>query len=167
METYNSKMDYFSGVKSFQPAQSNQPVIDRIKLLNSRNKPLSIATYDSSTLYSNIPDNKLKNLVQHGLQIKLKLTLLSLVGVIFARRKFKFKLFLNDLWYEPETLCLFLNFSRNYFAEKKNSKNIKFSEGNISLPGVFSKNRSSDMQEQFQSQNQIFSYIRNCQYFII
>ena len=24
--------------------------------------------------------------------------------VIFASRKFKFKLFLNDLWYEPETL---------------------------------------------------------------
>ena len=28
-------------------------------------------------------------------------------GVIFARGKLKFKLFLNGLWYEPETLWLF------------------------------------------------------------
>ena len=32
------------------------------------------------------------------------LTLLKLEGVIFACGKFKFKLFLNNLWYEPETL---------------------------------------------------------------
>ena len=39
----------------------------------------------------------------------ISLTLLSQWGegggeVIFARSKCKFKLFLNDLWYEPETL---------------------------------------------------------------
>ena len=43
-------------------------------------------------------------------------------GVIFARIKFKFKLFLKDLWYEPETLCLFLFFTRNYLAEKRIQK---------------------------------------------
>ena len=32
------------------------------------------------------------------------------IRVIRARGKFKFKLFLNDLWYEPETLWLFLTF---------------------------------------------------------
>ena len=32
---------------------------------------------------------------------------------------------LNDLWYEPETLWLFLTFTRDYFAEKKS--NFKFS----------------------------------------
>ena len=32
------------------------------------------------------------------------LILLSLGEAIFATGKFKFKFFLNDLWYEPETL---------------------------------------------------------------
>ena len=32
------------------------------------------------------------------------LNLLNLEGIIFAHGKFKFKLFLSDLWYEPETL---------------------------------------------------------------
>ena len=54
-------------------------------------------------------------------------------GVILARGKFKLKSFLNDLWYEPETLWLSLTFTRDYFAEKRNWKNIKFSGGNIFL----------------------------------
>ena len=41
-------------------------------------------------------------------------------GVIFARGTFKCKTFLIDLWYEPETLWLFLTFNRNYFAAKEN-----------------------------------------------
>ena len=45
-------------------------------------------------------------------------------GVIFASGKFKFKLFLNNLWYEPETLWLFLTFTRDYFAEKKKKEKI-------------------------------------------
>ena len=44
-------------------------------------------------------------------------------GVIFARGKFKFKLFLNSLWYEPETLLLFLTSTRDYFTGKKNLNN--------------------------------------------
>ena len=72
---------------------------------------------------------------------ELYLTLSSLVGgrgggggIIFARGKSKFKLFLNDLWYEPETLWLFLTFTRDYFAEKKKKrKNIKLSGGNLFL----------------------------------
>ena len=52
-------------------------------------------------------------------------------GIISARSKFK--LFLNGLWYEPETLWLFLTFTRDYFTEKKIEKNIKFSGGNIFL----------------------------------
>ena len=43
-------------------------------------------------------------------------------GVIFAHAKFKFKLFLNSLWYESETLWLFLIFTRNYNSGKKNSR---------------------------------------------
>ena len=47
-------------------------------------------------------------------------------AVIFARGKFKFKLFLNGLWYEPETLRLFLTFTSNYFAGKKIKKILNF-----------------------------------------
>ena len=45
-------------------------------------------------------------------------------GGHFARGKLEFKLFLNDLWYEPET---FLTFTRDYLAEKKIDNIIKFS----------------------------------------
>ena len=62
-------------------------------------------------------------------------------GGHFAHGKFKFKLFLNGLWYEPETLWLFLTFTSDCFTEKKIQKYIKFSGGNISLPGVLSKIR--------------------------
>ena len=68
------------------------------------------------------------------------LTLLSLGGwgwggdgLIFASGKFKIKLFLNGLWYEPETLWLFLTFTRDYFARKKIQQNIKLSGVNIFL----------------------------------
>ena len=41
-------MHYFSGVKSFLPVQNHQPIIDAIKKINSKNKALSIASYDCS-----------------------------------------------------------------------------------------------------------------------
>ena len=40
---------------------------------------------------------------------------------------------LKNLRYEPETLWLFLTFTRDYFAEKNIDKNIKFLKGNIFL----------------------------------
>ena len=55
------------------------------------------------------------------------------IRVILARGKFKFKLFLNDLWYEPETLWLFLTFTRDYFAEKEMKKILNFQGENIFL----------------------------------
>ena len=45
-------MNYVLGVKSFQPVQNNQPVLDEIKTLDSRNKALSIelsSRYEYST----------------------------------------------------------------------------------------------------------------------
>ena len=57
-------MHYYAGIKSLWPLQINQPVIDAIKKLNSRNKVLSIGTYDFSTLHTNIPHNKLKNVMR-------------------------------------------------------------------------------------------------------
>ena len=63
--------------------------------------------------------------------VNLTLTLLSL-GVAFARGEFKFKLFLKDLCYESKTLWLFGLF-RDFFAEKKFGKYIKFLGGNTFL----------------------------------
>ena len=50
IETYNSKIQYFLGVKPFWPVQNNQPNIDAVKKFNNRKKASSIATYDFSTL---------------------------------------------------------------------------------------------------------------------
>ena len=64
-------------------------------------------------------------------------------GAIFARGKFKFKLFLNELQYEPETPWLFLTLTRD---QKKNNffeKNIKFSGCNIFIYRGYCKKKSS------------------------
>ena len=59
-------MHCFSVLQSFWPVQINQPLIDAIKKLSSRSKELSITTYEFSTLYTNIRDNKLKYLVKRA-----------------------------------------------------------------------------------------------------
>ena len=49
-------------------------------------------------------------------------------GGIFTSSKFKFKSFLNDLWFESETLWLFLTFTRDCFAEKHTEKILSYQE---------------------------------------
>ena len=65
-------MHYFPGVKLFWSARNKQPVIDVIKKFNSRNKALSIATYDLPILYTNIAQNKLKNVVRKLINISFE-----------------------------------------------------------------------------------------------
>ena len=60
IETCNLKLHYFSEIKTFWSARNNQLAIDVIKKLNSRNKALSIATYDLPIFYTNIAQNKVK-----------------------------------------------------------------------------------------------------------
>ena len=60
---YNFETQYYSGVKTFWPVQSNQYFIDAINKWNSRNKFISISTFDSSTLYTNIQHHKLKSVI--------------------------------------------------------------------------------------------------------
>ena len=48
------------------------------------------------------------------------------MGIIFAHAKFKLKLFLNRLWYEPQTLWLFPTFTSDCFTGKKNKKLLNF-----------------------------------------
>lgn len=59
-------MHCFSVLQSFWPVQINQPLIDAIKKLSSRSKELPITTYEFSTLYTNIRDNKLKYLMKRA-----------------------------------------------------------------------------------------------------
>ena len=59
IQNYNLKSHFFSGVKTFWVVQDKQPIIDAIHKINKRRNAKSITTYDFSTLYTNIPHNKL------------------------------------------------------------------------------------------------------------
>ena len=59
IESYNKKLQFFSGINSFWVIQNNKPVVRNIKKLNSRNKAHTVSTFDFSTLYTKIPHDKL------------------------------------------------------------------------------------------------------------
>lgn len=66
IEYYNLKtliLYYNSDVKTFWPIQNNQIVIDAINKTNSRNKAMSLSTFDFSTLYTKIPHQKFKSVM--------------------------------------------------------------------------------------------------------
>ena len=65
IENYNYKTYFYSGVKTFWSIQNNQPAINAINKLNSRNRAGSISTFDFSTLYTNIPHHKLKSVMSN------------------------------------------------------------------------------------------------------
>ena len=54
LKTLILKPMYYSGFKTFWPVQSNQNVINTMNILNSRNKDISIFTFDFLTLYTEI-----------------------------------------------------------------------------------------------------------------
>ena len=64
IESYNDRSSYFSGIKTFWPILNNLPVIHAIKQLNDRKRAFSISTFDFATLYTNIPHDKLKNVLR-------------------------------------------------------------------------------------------------------
>ena len=97
IETCNSKFHYFSEIKSFWSARNNQPVIDVIKKLNSRNKALSIATYDLPIFYTNIAQNKVKNVMRKLINFSFKRGEETFIAVIklcqiWASNKSNFKI---------------------------------------------------------------------------
>ena len=59
IENYDKKCFYFSGVKGFWVVQDNKPVIEALEKISKRGKARSINTFDFSTLYTNIPHDKL------------------------------------------------------------------------------------------------------------
>ena len=97
IETRNSKFHYFSDIKSFWSARSNEPIIDVIKKLNSRNKALSIATYDLPIFYTNIAQNKVKNVMRKLINFSFKdgeETFIAVIRLcqIWASNKSNFKI---------------------------------------------------------------------------
>ena len=60
IKVYNDKCTFFNGVRTFWSVLNNQPVIDAIDKINSRNKAYSISSFDFLTFYNNINQNKLK-----------------------------------------------------------------------------------------------------------
>ena len=50
---------FFTVINTFWVVQNNKPVIDAINGLNRRRKATSFSTFDFSTLYTNLPHNKL------------------------------------------------------------------------------------------------------------
>ena len=59
VEKYHSKCKFYSGINSFWVIQNNKPVIDTLNKLSNRNAAKPVSTYDFSTLYTNIPHDKL------------------------------------------------------------------------------------------------------------
>ena len=59
VEKYHHKSKFYSGVNSFWVIQNSKPVIDNLNKLSNRKRAKSVSTYDFSTLYTNIPHDKL------------------------------------------------------------------------------------------------------------
>ena len=64
IEHCNFKILYCSGLKKFWSAENNQTVTDALNKINSRNKAISIFTFDFITLYTNIQYCKLKSVMR-------------------------------------------------------------------------------------------------------
>lgn len=59
IKLYHEKVKYFSGIKTFWVIQNNQPVLDSMIKINSKNRAKCISTFDFSTLYTKLPHDKL------------------------------------------------------------------------------------------------------------
>ena len=63
IEKYNQKSCFYSGVKSFWVVQNNEAILNKVSKLNKTRRAKCISTFDFSTLYTNIPHNKLINVL--------------------------------------------------------------------------------------------------------
>ena len=76
----------------------------KIKKRNSRNKALSIATYDFSAVYTNIPHNKLKNVKRELLNFcfkgsKKQFIAVTKFGAAWTESKNKFNIIFNNCFF--------------------------------------------------------------------
>ena len=59
IEKYNQKSYFYSGVKSFWVVQNNEAILNSVSKLNKKRRARCVSTFDFSTLYTNIPHDKL------------------------------------------------------------------------------------------------------------
>ena len=72
IHSYNDESRYYSGVNSFWTILNNKPVINSINNLNKRSKASSISCFDFSTLYTNIPHDKLIKVMRELIEFCFK-----------------------------------------------------------------------------------------------
>ena len=59
IETYNKKVHYYSGIKSYWIVQNRDPVLDAVKKSVLRKSAKCLSSFDFSTFYTKIPHDKL------------------------------------------------------------------------------------------------------------
>jgi hypothetical protein len=59
VESYHANSKFFANYNKFWVLQNSDPIISILKRINCKKKAKSIATYDFSTLYTNLPHQKL------------------------------------------------------------------------------------------------------------
>ena len=72
VEKYNQKGKVWSGVNKFWIIQNTKPIIQSINNLNRRNAAKSLSTFDFSTLYTKIPHDKLKEVLNNIIDFAFK-----------------------------------------------------------------------------------------------
>ena len=63
IQKYNQKSHFYSGIKSFWVVENNEAVINSLRKVSKSRRAKRISTFDFSTLYTNIPHNKLINVL--------------------------------------------------------------------------------------------------------
>ena len=72
IESYHKKVEFFSGIHSFWVIQNNLPVIKSLDKINKINAAKTVSTFDFSTLYTNIPHDKLIKVLNHIIDFAFK-----------------------------------------------------------------------------------------------
>ena len=72
IERYHQKGKVWSGVNKFWIIQNTKPIIHSINNLNKRNTAKSLSTFDFSTLYTKIPHDKLKKVLNEIIDFAFK-----------------------------------------------------------------------------------------------
>ena len=72
IEKYHQKGKVWSGINKFWIIQNTKPIIQSINDLNKRNAAKSISTFDFSTLYTKIPHDKLKQVLNEIIDFAFK-----------------------------------------------------------------------------------------------
>ena len=81
IKLYHEKVKFFSGIKTFWVIQNNQPVLDGMNKINSKNNAKCISTFDFSTLYTKIPHDKLIDVLNNIIDFCFKGGIRNKIGI--------------------------------------------------------------------------------------